>query len=1209
MANILDAILSGFKKKKDEEQLPVAPAPTPAPVVSTDIQPPKPVGLANTIANAWNNYWQPSAQGVRPRDVVRELPGATNQTFRDYLVQPTVRAFGSIGESINQAVGGSNGEVSPERMKEAIPNDALRTYLYGNEPVESMQNRQAKTDQELQKTFVNLGVDKEKAKQISPGIATGGVMLGTLLDATNLGNPLEAPIKEAGEAITKKVGGKIVKGVAEDLAKKEGERVIVKTAEELAPMLQRIAEDSRGTLDDALTALKDKGVEVAKDLVKKLKSGAVVEGDGFVLQSQPKALIANFDKQLPDVLKLPDIAKQGVEDATKQVIPPALTPTELPTEAVPKVEIPKPIEQVDQVRPDIGNGEIPKSTIGTDPIAPTTGLESLSPETRDILSKPAFDGLDDTAKSKLGEVIDDPAFKENLARIKGEPLSHDEVAQQAMQVQSYLGKLYTRDDSLALEAQLKNTTDRIAQISTQMEAGTISPDTERELADLFAKRKSFGSFLGRGLESMKMTGDADAVTGQKILTDIFARSDADASAVINEFNKIDKTNPEAVRAFYRQYVKPTFKEVIDEYRYVNLLSSPRTQIKNVMANAIDAIVTEPATQVARGLIDRALSTINPARPRQTYAREALDYYAGMVKAIPEALTEAGKALTGKASMTNLDIQHMPVGKYAGGAFENSKIPGAKFAGKVMGGFLEKGKYITQAMEAGDVLFRNLVEGGVKAGAEKRAERGGIQLGDNMIQAEATRRAKDVLLRTDIDPTNATGQGKIFTAIDQVIATMYQLREKEGIVGGVMSTALPFLKTTNNFLKRAASYLPGVGAVTVIGQSPEALKETAARQVVGGVALMATLWYGMRAGSEDRMTASAPQDPAARTAFFDSGRKEYALLLGNNWVEFKNLGVLGATMALGVRLQEEFQDERNMTDSQIKDVADAYLGMIPYFADMSFAKTLGDVFTAMEGDQYAFKNLLITPLRQLDPLVGAQTWLTKLIDPVYRKSADSDGSAISDILAPIGKNTPFISKNYDPYLNSLGQESKIQNPIINAISPAQIGTKDPFFEFLYQNKVLKGQVNQLKTDFKNGKIDLGQVYQGVNGIMETATSMAGGNRADAPNIAPGEGVDLSFKAPNKEKLKSDAVSKLDPAILDGLEARIPAIKQAMLQSIIGSGSGGAVKLTGKISGKVTAPPKLKAISMKLPKLKKSKGVALASKPKPLTPPPTLKELTA
>lgn len=1164
MANVLGAILSGFKKKKEDEEA-VAVAPRPPQTVLNPI---------NQAQASWQNFWQPSPNGVRIRDVVREFPGQAGVMLKD-IGQGVARNFANAGLTVARQVDKLAGDgTMPDRYpvqdlitKDSNPELARKVYgsLFGeNEVIRTLPARSQDVGTDLEDKY---GLPKNAAAPLAAGL----VAADTALDVGDVVAPgAGTTVKAAGKKLLQKAGKQVAEEAVEAAAKEGAEKVVLQSVDELAPALQKLAPEVRGTIDTALKALEEKGMTIADDVVKALKSGKVLEGDGFVLQTQANKLVANFDKVLPEVARPSKAAA---------VVPPV-------------VETP-------QARP----------TLDT----PTSN--TLTPGQEDV-AKPAFKDLTDGARDKLAAVIDEPEFQQKLSKVKGKTLTRAEVAEKASQIQTYLQRVFTRSDNELLQAELKNTTDRINQITEQMVQGRVSDDVLKELEDLYIKRKSFGTFGGRILESMKMAGDSTAVTGQRILQEIQANSDANFKEVLDAFNNIDKNNPEEVRAFYRQFVKPTFNEILKEYRYINLLSSPRTQIKNLSANLIDSLATEPLTQVARGIVDRGLSTINPKRPRETYAREAVDYYQGMVSAIPDAISQAKAVLQGKRFNGNPDIKSLPVGKYAADAFAESKNPLKRLAGtKVAADFLEKGKYITRAMEAGDIVFKRLVEGGVTAGMQKRGTRGGVSLSADAIAKKAEARANDVLLRSELDPQNATGQGGLFTVIDQITSLLLSIREKDNFLGNVMQYALPFIRHVNNYLKRTISYTPGIGLATIPGQSAAQVQETVARQMVGGVLLMASLWYTMKADQEDRIVAKAPEDPDLRSLFFASNRKEYSIKLGNTWVEFRNLGVLGATLALTARLQEEFRDERVMTDSELQDVADAYVGMIPYYADMSFVKSMGDLFDAMQGDDNAVKDLVITPLRQLVPLVGAQTWLARLIDPVNRKSQDSDNPALS-LVAPLAKNVPFLSKQFDPYPDPLGRPSEIQNPLLNAISPANIGTSQPFFEFMLQNKQLNGQINQLQTDFKNGKIDVGSVYRGVDRIMENFVRSLGGDGSQAPNITPPEGVDLNMMVPNRDLLRAEAAANLDPNLVAQLNEQIPVLKEQLLSAITGEQSASSPLLTTSSSGrvktsaKVSAPPKvgkLKAISLKLPTPKSvgstPTGVNLVPD---ITPPPDVRK---
>ena len=110
--------------------------------------------------------------------------------------------------------------------------------------------------------------------------------------------------------------------------------------------------------------------------------------------------------------------------------------------------------------------------------------------------------------------------------------------------------------------------------------------------------------------------------------------------------------------FYRQFVKPSLGEIIDEYRYINLLSSPRTHIVNAFSNLIQGVVLNPVTKLYSGGIDLVGSALRGTE-RTHYISEVPAYNKRMFNSIGEAYTGVVKEMRGKPNNYTPDISRIP----------------------------------------------------------------------------------------------------------------------------------------------------------------------------------------------------------------------------------------------------------------------------------------------------------------------------------------------------------------------------------------------------------------------------------------------------------------------------------------------------------------------------------------------------------------------
>jgi len=165
-------------------------------------------------------------------------------------------------------------------------------------------------------------------------------------------------------------------------------------------------------------------------------------------------------------------------------------------------------------------------------------------------------------------------------------------------------------------------------------------------------------------------------------------------------------------------------------------------------------------------------------------------------------------------------------------------------------------------------------------------------------------------------------------------------------------------------------------------------------------------------------------------------------------------------------------ERNNPDQNFgEDLLDAMPQMVQFFGDQSYVRSLGDTIDSIKGSNSNMLNTAISKqfsnfAGQLVPWRSFQGWLTRMIDPTYRKPE----GVVENLMA----QTPGLSQNVPAYTDMYGEESKRDMPFINAVSPAKISTEKPAEKSLYESqeqyRIGLNQKNEMKKEFeKTGKI--------------------------------------------------------------------------------------------------------------------------------------------
>ena len=253
------------------------------------------------------------------------------------------------------------------------------------------------------------------------------------------------------------------------------------------------------------------------------------------------------------------------------------------------------------------------------------------------------------------------------------------------------------------------------------------------------------------------------------------------SKVITEIMK--KANAATTEAEQAAYVKEAFEyvgkkipwgvsDLLDEFRYNNMLSNPLTHLRNIYSNLIQTFITRPATTAVSG-----------------HPLEAAKYEVGAIKSLPEAFNNAWKTMKGNKPLGKMDfvikegIRKPPrLGLYG--------MP-------------------SRALEAMDQFFTTLIKGGEKMGGKT----------DEVAQDIANYS----LFRQDLKPNQ---QGFVLNKIDDVTKAIFQLRR----VG--LGWFIPFIRTPMNVAKQMVEYSPA-GITTIPGAANKS--EQLAKMALGSIA--------------------------------------------------------------------------------------------------------------------------------------------------------------------------------------------------------------------------------------------------------------------------------------------------------------------------------------------------------------------------------------
>ena len=586
-----------------------------------------------------------------------------------------------------------------------------------------------------------------------------------------------------------------------------------------------------------------------------------------------------------------------------------------------------------------------------------------------------------------------------------------------------LKQALSTNDTKELAGRFKATQQRLAGLVKEATEGRATKETYKEIEDTLTKVRNFSTHVARLLVAHKTVTTPELVRVKDKLIQQMILLGNKAEDVIKASRGVDWDNAGDVTRFYRKFIKPTIPEIIDEYRYINLLSSPRTHIINAFSNLLQTIFTAPMTRLVSGTMDAITSNLT-GKARKVYVSEVPAYYRGAFNSLGKASSDALKVLSGRSMLSRPDLATLAAkGEY--------KIPtGNKF--------LQMFQTIPRALEAGDVFFRTLIRNGerealilnlLKDGKIKSLDDIPRELLDS-VEARAKDTASYFVFRQALDPSNKHGQGRVLSAIDKMTNAVYTLRKVPGV-----KWFIPFVQTPMNILKQGLEYSP-LGVVTTWGAKKKT--EQIAKSFIGSFVFLGAGYLALSGKS----TWSAPTNTKEKELFYASGKKPYSIKIGDKWISYSKLGPLAYPIAMASAMQWHVNENPNSaTESSERKMINVILGMGNFVSDQSYLKGMGDLLDAARGDPYAFKNAITNVPTQLIPLASLQRWITQIVDPVYRQPKKEFD--IESVVQNMQKNIPFLSKRLEAYKKPSGELEKRER--INILSPLEISPENKEYE--------------------------------------------------------------------------------------------------------------------------------------------------------------------
>ena len=467
---------------------------------------------------------------------------------------------------------------------------------------------------------------------------------------------------------------------------------------------------------------------------------------------------------------------------------------------------------------------------------------------------------------------------------------------------------------------------------------------------------------------------------------------------------VDLPSEEAMMAFAKAALKPTWGDMFYEIWVNGLLSGPITHSTNIISNAATLLWNIPERQVA--------SIIKPGSVRPS---EAAAMVGGVLESVGDAWRLAAKAFKEDAPQFGASkLENMPRKAITADALELTGATGA--AVDFLGNAIRlPGRFLM----AGDDFFKSIAfRAELRSLAKRQAFREVNELG--LTGKEAARKAKEIEQKILTDPPETIKQDA------QEFAAYTTFTRELGTAGSAVQMAVqnvPFGRVVLPFIRTPANIFKFAGERTPLALASKAVRDELAaggeRQALAlakiGLGSM-TMAYMASLAANGHITGGGPKDKVLRKQLELEGWQPYSFKIGNEYVSFARIEPLGSLIGMAADAAD-LMGQLGTKDSA--ELASALtVAMSRNVANKTFVKGLAGTLNAVTSqDVHVVKSFLEKELPTLMPYSSAMGQTAKNVDPVMRD--------VQSILDAFKAKVPGFSDELPPQRNLYGDKVLLQ----------------------------------------------------------------------------------------------------------------------------------------------------------------------------------------
>lgn len=481
-----------------------------------------------------------------------------------------------------------------------------------------------------------------------------------------------------------------------------------------------------------------------------------------------------------------------------------------------------------------------------------------------------------------------------------------------------------------------------------------------------------------------------------------------------------------------QKVPPSVNEIIDAYRYQNMLSGPRTQMRNIGENLFNTFITKPIDITTRGAFDWIKSGLS-GKEREAYVKDVPVYIKAAVNALPNALNAFMDVWNLKKGS---EIGKPDIGLDVKSEFQKARTKQIPKSLTIVGRF----------MEASDKFFQAIIGAGEFALKKKEG------FSDEDAYRAGAELAEKYLYRGKLDPNDPS-----LSYMSQVLEGFGKLMENSRqypVLGKLSGWLVPFLRTPINkgvqmvdrsfltFLRNPKAF-----------RNPEIMNEVLSKEISGSILTGIGAFLAMTGNT----TWAPPSDPKEKELFYATGRKPFSVKMGDKWIPLWYTGPFALALGLPAAIKHYGYDENKAmiagTSEKLINIAQ---GIVRFVGSQTSTQSMGALFSALAGEEdFTLPGTIAFSAGQFIPASALIRYINTMIDPVFRKP--------EGFIEQFKKDLPILSKDLMPITDPMGQIVKRET--INFFIPYDVGTVEPKFEGAYKGVSIENKYKYLESKRK------------------------------------------------------------------------------------------------------------------------------------------------